>query len=105
VKLPGSASICLVGMSSVLTQAPYHTERIDGQEIEKPLPKKLHAIIQSYIMIAAAALLSRASYRVLAELNVLCGHDHQDRLVPDITIALRSATYLAGDLVDPAVLR
>ena len=34
-------------MSAVLTEPIYHTELIDGREIQKPLPKNLHAFTQS----------------------------------------------------------
>ena len=34
-------------MSTVLTGTAYHSELIDGREVEKPLPKLLHARIQS----------------------------------------------------------
>ena len=37
----------------------------------------------------------------MSELNVLCG---SDRLVPDVTVALRNARYQDGDLADPAIL-
>ena len=45
--------------------------------------------------------LPEQKYRVLSELNVLCG---DDRLVPDITVARRNAKYRDGDLADPASL-
>lgn len=90
-------------MSTVLAHAAYHLELIDGREIEKPLPKILHAIIQSYLIRVLGSSFP-ATLRVLSELNVLCGRDHQDRLVPDVTVAVRTAAYHDGDLFDPAVL-
>src|SRR5581483_7378335 len=90
-------------MSTVLAHTPYHLELIDGREIEKPLPEKLHAIIQSYLSRALGSSLPRA-VQVLSELNVLCGRNHEDRLVPDITIAARNAAYRDGDLLDSAIL-
>ncbi len=90
-------------MSTVLAHTPYHSELIDGREIEKPLPKKLHAIIQSYLIHALGSSLPEA-LRVLNELNVLCGRNHEDRLVPDVTVAARNAAYRDGDLLDPAIL-
>ncbi len=91
-------------MSTVLAHAAYHLELIDGREIEKPSPKDLHAIIQGYLQIALASILSRAKFRILPELNVLCGANREDRLVPDITVVPRNATYRDGDLLDPAIL-
>ena len=91
-------------MSSVLTESLYHVELIDGREVQKPLPKKFHAIIQSYLIAVLTARLPKRQYQVLSELNVLCGEDHRDRVVPDITVALRAAVYREGDLLGPAVL-
>jgi hypothetical protein len=36
-------------MSAVLAEASYHKELIDGREVEKPLPKNLHAFIQTFL--------------------------------------------------------
>jgi Uma2 family endonuclease len=90
-------------MSTLVAHTPYHLELIDGREIEKPLPKKLHAIIQSYLIRALGSSLPDA-LRVLSELDVLCGRNHEDRLVPDVTVAARNAAYRDGDLLDPAIL-
>jgi Uma2 family endonuclease len=86
-------------MSAVITEPIYHTEFIDGREIQKPLPKNLHAFTQSYLLGSFWKTLPQ--YRVMSELNVLCG---PDRLVPDVTVAFRNARYQDGDLADPAVL-
>jgi Uma2 family endonuclease len=87
-------------MSTVLAEAAYHKELIDGREIEKPLPKKLHARVQAFLMRVLGLKVPRP-YEALPELNVLCGND---RLVPDITIVDRSAHYEDGDLADqPAI--
>ena len=87
-------------MSTALVDGAYHKELIDGREIEKPLPKKLHARVQAFLM---RVLGSKAPmpYETLPELNVVCG---KDRLVPDITVVERSAYYAEGDLADPAAL-
>ena len=90
-------------MSPVLTGTAYHTELIDGREVEKPLPKLLHARIQSFLIRILASMLSRR-IEVLSELNVLCGNDHRDRLVPDVTVVDRNAQYRDGDLFDAAIL-
>jgi Uma2 family endonuclease len=88
-------------MSTVLTEPAYHLELIDGREIQKPLPKELHAIIQSYLIAELRAQLPKQKFRALSELNVLCG---EDRLVPDITVARRKSKYRDGDLADPPLL-
>ncbi len=87
-------------MSAVLTEPTYHTELIDGREIQKPLPKNLHSFAQTYLIGFFLRTLSNR-YRVISELNVLCG---PDRLVPDVTVAFRNARYQDGDLADPAIL-
>jgi len=85
---------------AVLTRTEYHVERIDGREIQKPVPKKLHSVIQDYMGRKLAEKIPD-SCQVLPELNVICG---EDRLVPEITVASRSARCIDGDLADPAVL-
>ena len=87
-------------MSAALAGFSYHTELIDGREIEKPLPKNLHAFVQTFLIGFFLRTLS-ARYRVASELNLLCG---PDRLVPDLTVMARDARYLDGDLADAAVL-
>jgi Uma2 family endonuclease len=87
-------------MSTVLVQPGYHTELIDGREVEKPLPKKLHARVQAFLVRILGMKLERP-YEALPELNVLCG---EDRLVPDITLTKRSAVYKDGDLAEPPLL-
>lgn len=87
-------------MGSILAPTAYHTELIDGREIEKPLPKNLHAFIQTFLIQWFGRELP-AQYRVASELNVLCG---ADLIVPDVTVMSRTARYLDGDLADPAFL-
>jgi Uma2 family endonuclease len=85
-------------MSAIATG--YHTELIDGVEIPKPLPKKLHAFVQTFLIAFFSRTLARR-YRAASELNVLCG---ADRLVPDVTVMERSARYIDGDPADPPLL-
>ena len=87
-------------MSSGVTQPSYHLELIDGREIEKPLPKKFHVFVQSYLNFILMRDLPRR-YRAASELNVLCG---DDRLVPDLTVMEREAHFINGDLADPPLL-
>ncbi len=86
-------------MSAVFVE-PYHLELIDGQEVEKPLPKKLHVAVQSYLLFLFLNLL-RERYLCASELNFWCG---PDRLVPDITVVRRGADYRDGDLVEAPAL-
>ena len=88
-------------MTSPLVVSPtYHVELIDGREIEKPLPKKLHTFIQVFLVMRLGAIVSQG-FRIASELNVLCG---PDRLVPDVMIIRRGAKYHDGDLEDPPAL-
>ncbi len=88
-------------MTSALVISPtYHVELIDGREIEKPLPKKLHTFIQVFLIMRLGAIVY-SGFRIASELNVLCG---ADRLAPDVMIVRRGAKYDDGDLQDPPAL-
>ena len=60
-------------MSAVDVSTQYHTEIIDGREVLKPLPKKLHILVQTYLTGILLRDLAK-QYRVMPELNVLCGN-------------------------------
>ncbi|MDQ2840031.1 MAG: Uma2 family endonuclease [Acidobacteriota bacterium] len=87
-------------MSTLALQPTYHLELIDGREIEKALPKKLHVFIQTYLAFVLRRDLPK-KYRAASELNVLCGGD---RLIPDLTVMTRDARYTDGDLADAPLL-
>lgn len=70
-------------MSAVLPG--YHTELLDGAEIERPLPKKLHALIQRFLLPVLARELLRLLI-ALPELKAKCG---SDRLVADVGVIER----------------
>lgn len=84
-----------------------HIELIDGREIAKPLPKKLHILIQSYLIVALSKLLP-GRYVALPECNTLTGAQTTDGrreyIVPDLVVVLRSARYEDGDLAQAPVL-
>ncbi len=88
-------------MNTVLTEPVYHVELIDGREVEKPLPKKLHARIQKRILLELEKQIGNQPAEVLPALNVRCG---EDRLVPDIVVASENARYENDDLVEGAYL-
>jgi Uma2 family endonuclease len=90
-------------MGAVVTKFDYHVERIHGQEIQKPLPKRLHAIVQTNIILALGALVSGLPLEILTELDVLTNSDG-DWLVPDVVVAHTEATYQDGKLASPAEL-
>ena len=87
-------------MGAALAGFTYHTERIDGREIEKPLPKNLHAFVQTFLIVFLSRTIPK-QWRVASELNLLCG---PDRLVPDVMIVDRDSPYQDGDLAAPALL-
>ena len=93
-------------MSAVLTESLYHVELIDGREVEKPLPKKLHAFVQTYLINKLGRELPQ-QYRAVSELNVLTGgrtpEGRREYVVPDITVVERNAKYEDGDLAEPPI--
>jgi Uma2 family endonuclease len=88
-------------MGAVSQKFEYHVERIHGQEIQKPLPKRLHAILQKRIMLELAKL-ETGRFEVLPELDVLTGGGNW--VVPDVAVAAVNAAYDAGKLAGPAEL-
>ena len=93
-------------MSAVITEPLYHVELIDGREVEKPLPKKLHFRTQKYLILKLTRLLPR-DYEVGPELNILAGsltpEGRCEYIVPDVTVVARSAKYEDGDLAEPPI--
>jgi Uma2 family endonuclease len=86
---------------STATQFRYHTETINGVEIQKPLPKRLHAIIQKRILYLLEEQLAGKGYDVLPELDILCG---RDRRCPDLTVYRSDAAFTNAMLTDPPFL-
>jgi Uma2 family endonuclease len=84
----------------------YHLELIDGHEIEKPLPRKLHILIQRYLMLLLTNQLP-AHYMAMPELSVLTGgrtaSGRREYIVPDLQIVERTAQYEDGDLAVPPI--
>ena len=91
-------------MGAVQTEPVYHVELVDGREIEKPLPKKWHILIQTYLTLALNRDLLPNDYRALPELNVLTGgrtaDGRREYIIPDLVITQRSARYEDGDLAE-----
>ena len=95
------AILATVGIEApVLIKSGYHTELIDGLEVEKPPPKRPHGLLESFL---ASWLLRRLpeTLDVMTELNVLCGGD---RLVPDLIVASGTAAYQNEDLAEAPLL-
>jgi Uma2 family endonuclease len=86
------------------SHAKYHIELIDGRETEKPLPKKLHSLVERYLIVALSRLLP-ARCIVAPELNVLTGgrttDGRREYVVPDLVVVDRHAKYEDGDLAEP----
>lgn len=90
-----------------IAQPVYHVELIDGQEVEKPLPKKLHIWIQSWLIIALAKLLPE-DFMPLPECNTLTGgrtvDGRREYIIPDLVVVAVSARYDDGDLAEAPIL-
>ena len=89
-------------MGAVSQKFEYHVERIHGQEIQKPLPKRLHAILQKRIMLELAKLETAGRFEVLPEVDMLTGGGNW--VVPDVVVAAVDAQYDSGKLARPAEL-
>jgi Uma2 family endonuclease len=91
----------------LISRHEYHVELIDGREIEKPLPKKLHFFIQLYLIQALGRLLP-PRYAAGPELNVLTGGRTKDGrreyVVPDVVVVGLDSKYEDGDLAEPPIL-
>ncbi len=87
-------------MSAVLTQPVYHEELIDGEKVQKALPKRPHIRLQKYLTSFLDKQLPEF-LEALPELNVIV---ESDRLIPDITVAYRKARYIEDDLADAPLL-
>ncbi|MGA8028155.1 MAG: Uma2 family endonuclease [Bryobacteraceae bacterium] len=79
-------------MSTTAT-VEYHTELIDGQEIQKPLPKTLHGIVQARLIVELSKWAGKLRLIVSSEQDILCG---PDRLVPDIVLAGEEGPFENG---------
>jgi Uma2 family endonuclease len=94
-------------MTAVSTQPQYHVELIDGREIEKPLPRKLHVLIQTYLLLVLNRNLLPKQYQALPELNVLTNgqtpEGRREYVVPDVVVVARTAQYKDGDLAEPPI--
>ena len=94
-------------MSTTMTRESYLVELIAGREVEKPLPKKLHIWIQTYLIVKLSALLAER-YMAMPELNVLTGgktaDGRREYIIPAVTVAPRSAAYSDGDLAEAPLL-
>ena len=93
--------------SSVRAGPPYHVELIEGREVEKPVPKKLHILIQSYLIVALSRLLP-SRFVTLPECNTLTGgktaDGRREYIVPNVVVVPRSARFEDGDLAEAPVL-
>lgn len=85
----------------------YHVELIDGREVEKPTPKKLHTWIQVFLIMALGKSLPEA-YEPLSELDVQTGEftadGRREYICPDVQVAAKTAKYEDGMLAEPPVL-
>ncbi len=78
----------------------YHVEVIDGLPIQKPLPKRLHQIIQQRIYDLLRAICPD-SFEVYQELNYVCSGQ---LYIPDVLVVSATAKYENDDLVEAPAL-
>jgi Uma2 family endonuclease len=88
-------------MGAVSQKFEYHVERIHGQEIQKPLPKRLHWIVQARIFRELLKWEGALRIDVGAEVDLLCG---EDRLIPDVAVVKKNAPYRDGVVLGGAEL-
>lgn len=85
----------------------YHIELVDGLEIEKPMPKKLHTWIQVFLIQTLGRLLPEA-FEALSEQDLLTGEQTADGrrgwICPDVQVAPKTARYDDGMLAEPPIL-
>jgi Uma2 family endonuclease len=84
--------------------AAYHVEVIDGREVQKPLPKRLHWIVQARVFRELLKWEGDLQIDVGTEVDILCGKDHDARLIPDVAAVAKTAAYRDGILIDGAML-
>ncbi len=82
-------------MSTAPTACDYQVELIDGQEIQKPLPKTLHGIVQARLIVELSRWTGQLNLIVSSEQDVLCG---PDRLIPDVTVASANGPFENGSM-------
>lgn len=88
-------------MGAVSQKFEYHVEKIHGQEIQKPLPKRLHWIVQARIFRELLKWEGALQIDVGAEVDLLCG---DDRLIPDVAVVKKNAQYHDGVVIGGAEL-
>ena len=78
----------------------YHVEVIDGHPIQKPLPKRLHQIIQQRIYDLLRTICPD-TFEVYQELNYICSGQ---LYIPDVLVVSGTARYENDDLVEAPAL-
>jgi Uma2 family endonuclease len=91
-------------MGTASLNADYHVELIAGREVPKPLPKRLHWIIQARIFRELLKWEGSLDVEVGTEVDILCGPAHDERLIPDVAVVSKNGQYRDGVLVSGAIL-
>jgi Uma2 family endonuclease len=89
-------------MGAVSAPVEYHVERMAGVQVPKPLPKRLHALVQTRTILELAQWTAKLNLEVLSELDVFTGGG--DWLVTDVVVAAVDADYDNGKLANGAHL-
>lgn len=91
-------------MPTALTVNDYHVELINGREVPKPLPKRLHWIVQARLFRELLKWETALNIEVGTEVDMFAGTSSTERLIPDVAAVSRQSEYKAGILVSGALL-
>jgi hypothetical protein len=91
-------------MPAALQASNSHVEFINGHEIPKPLPKRLHWIVQARLFRELLRWESTLNIDIGTEVDILAGSSSTERLIPDVAAIPRNSQYRDGILVSGALL-
>lgn len=91
-------------MPTALLANDYHVELINGREVPKPLPKRLHWLVQARLFRELLKWEAALNLEVGTEVDVFAGRSSSERLIPDVAAVSTESAYKDGILVSGALL-
>lgn len=91
-------------MPAALRGSDYHVELINGRELPKPLPKRLHWIVQARVFRELLKWEGALNVEVGTEVDMLAGSGSTERLIPDVAVVAKDGQYRDGILIGGALL-
>ena len=91
-------------MPAALRGSDYHVELINGRELPKPLPKRLHWIVQARVFRELLKWEGALNVEVGTEVEMLAGSGSTERLIPDVAVVAKDGQYRDGILIGGALL-